>query len=112
MNTAVALDHQMPLFLRHMELALRSGYSLTQALQIVAKDMEPPASAEAQQVLEALAAGAALPAALDAWRQRVGSADLDLFVATLNVQFEVGGNLADKLQLLAQILEKRGRGAG
>lgn len=108
-TTSLSLDRQVPRLLRHMEVALRSGYSLKQALEIAARDMEPPMSAEAQRVLEALSAGSALSDALDAWRRRAGSADLDLFVAAVQVQLEVGGNLADKLQLLAQILEKRAR---
>jgi len=35
-----------------------------------------------------------VPAALDAWRRRAVSADLDLFVAAVQVQREFGGNLA------------------
>lgn len=109
MTESPALEEQMPLVLRNVEVALRSGYSVKQALEIVSRDMEGPAQAETQQVLAALTDGRALPDALEAWRQRSPSPALDLFVATLFVQQETGGNLADKLQLLAQILAKRKR---
>lgn len=101
------LEDQMPLVIRHVEVALRSGYSVKQSLEIVAKDMDGPAQAEMRQVLDALAAGQALPAALEAWRSRSPSPTLDLFVAALFAQLEAGGNLADKLQVLTQIVEKR-----
>jgi len=45
--------------------------------------------------------------ALDNWLEYSPNGDLDLFVATIKVQQEVGGNLADKLRLLNQILAHR-----
>ena len=48
-----------------------------------------------------------LPQALDHWLARVPSDDLNLVVATIQVQLEIGGNLADKLNLLGQIMDKR-----
>lgn len=107
MSLTLELEAQMPLLLRHFEVALRSGYSVKQALEIVSRDMEGPAQTEAQQTLAAVTAGQSLPAALEAWRGRNPSPALDLFVATLFAQMETGGNLADKLQWLSQILAKR-----
>lgn len=100
-------EAQIPLLLRVLENSLRAGYSLKQALEIVAKDLPAPAGREVQQVLSDLNDGIALPAALAGWLRRVPSHDLDLVAATVNVQLEVGGNLADKFNLLGQILNKR-----
>lgn len=109
MTESRTLEEQMPLVIRNVEVALRSGYSVKQALEIVSRDLDGPAQAETQQMLTTLTDGRALPEALEAWRQRSPSPALDLFVAVLFAQQETGGNLADKLQLLAQILAKRKR---
>ncbi len=50
--TTTAFDQQIPLFIRTLEVALRSGYSMKQALEIIAKDMPAPAGSEAQWVVE------------------------------------------------------------
>lgn len=100
-------DQQIPLLIRNVENALRAGYSLKQAFGIVAQDLTPPLSTEAGQVVADLEARVPLPQALDRWLARVPSDDLNLVVATIGVQLEVGGNLADKLNLLGQIMDKR-----
>lgn len=109
MTTAptTAFDKQVPLLIRNLEVALRSGYSVKQALEIVAKDLPDPLGKEARHTVSEISAGITFNDALDHWLVRVPSTDLDLVIATLKVQLEVGGNLADKLQLLAQIIEKR-----
>jgi Flp pilus assembly protein TadB len=106
-TTVNGLDAQLPLLIRHLENALRAGYNLNQAFGIIAKDMDGAAAADAQIVLDAVAGGVAFPAALAQWVARVPSRDLDLIVAAFLVQFEAGGNLADKLSLLGQIMAKR-----
>jgi tight adherence protein B len=108
MTTAVKdLDAQLPLLIRNLENALRSGYDLKQTFAIIAKDMNGIAAAEARAVLDAVSKGTSFPDALTLWIKRIPSRDLDLIVAAMKVQFEVGGNLADKLNLLGQIMSKR-----
>lgn len=99
-------SQQLPEFLRVMEVALRSGYSLKQALEMVTEDMDNPVAAEVQQVVAALQSGTPLPHALGQWRTRTPSRALDLIVATIGVQLEVGGNLADRFQFISQLLPK------
>lgn len=106
MNTPT-FDQQIPLLLRNLENALRAGYSLKQAFEIVSRDLPAPMNTEANQLITDLDAGIALPQALDNWLQRIPSPDLDLLIATIRVQLEIGGNLADKFNLLAQIMGKR-----
>jgi tight adherence protein B len=100
-------EKQMPELLQVFETCLRSGYNITQSLEIVAKDLDDPAASDARRVVEDVAGGMGFDQALDRWLERTPSRDLDLLIATLRVQREVGGNLANKVNLLAQILEKR-----
>lgn len=107
MMTTAAFDKQIPLFIRHFEVALRSGYSVKQAFEIVANDMPAPASSEAQWVLDQWGSGQNYMQIFEDWLRRTPSRDLDLVIAAMRVQLEVEGNLADTLQILAQIMEKR-----
>lgn len=100
---------QIPELIHQMEVSLRSGYNLRQALEIAAKDMPEPLASEVKATLADLDGGTAFPAALEHWLARVPDPDLDLLLATIKVQLEVGGNLADKFRLLGQIMEKRTR---
>jgi tight adherence protein B len=102
-----AFDKQLPLLVRNLEVALRSGYSLKQAFEVIAKDMPAPAGVEAQWVVDEWNNGTQFTQIFEKWLTRTPSGDLDLVVAAIRVQLEVEGNLADKLQLLAQIMEKR-----
>lgn len=106
-TTTTAFDEQIPLFIRNLEVALRSGYSVKQAFEIIAKDMPAPAGSEAQWVVDEWPAGKKFTQVFENWLTRTPSHDLDLLIATIRVQLEVEGNLADTLQLLAQIMEKR-----
>ena len=101
------LETQIPLILRLLENALRSGYNVKQALELATEELSTPALTDIQQVLAEMNSGTSPLDALDHWLKRTPSADLNLVVATFRVQMEVGGNLADKLKLLGQILEKR-----
>jgi tight adherence protein B len=102
-------EAHIPLFLRLVERSLRSGYNLAQSFQQAADEeaMPAPASEQLRQVVEEIKGGTALPDVLSAWLRRAPGRDLDLVVATIRVQLEVGGNLADKFQLLGQILRQR-----
>jgi tight adherence protein B len=107
MMTTAAFDKQFPLFIRHFEVALRSGYNVKQAFEMIAQDMPAPSSSEAQWVVDQWNSGQNHTQIFEYWLRRTPSPDLDLFLAALHVQLEVGSNLADILQILAQIMEKR-----
>ena len=106
MNTTT-IDQQVPALLRHLENALRSGYNIRQAFEIVASDLDDPLAGEARRFVEALEAGTPLPEAIQNWVTHTPSPDLDLALAAISQQVEVGGNLADKFNLLGQIMAKR-----
>ncbi|NUM48155.1 MAG: type II secretion system F family protein [Anaerolineales bacterium] len=97
----------IPALVHQMEVCLRSGYNIRQTLEIAAKDLPEPLATEIRQTLADLDGGTALPTALEHWLDRAPSPDLDWMLATIKVQLEVGGNLADKFRLLGQMMEKR-----
>jgi len=101
------LEKQIPLLLRVLENALRSGYNVQQSFQLATEELSSTALKDVQQVVADFKAGKPYQDVLADWLDRTPSPDLDLLIATIRVQMEVGGNLADKLNLLGQILEKR-----
>ena len=107
MIMAPTFEQQLPELMRHFEVALRSGYNIGQSFTILAQDLPEPIAAEVKIISEALEQEAPLLPTLDEWVQRTASRDLDLLVAAIKVQIEVGGNLADKLKFLQQLLAQR-----
>lgn len=105
--TTLQINTQIPALIHNLEVCLRSGYNVKQALEISAKDLPEPLASETAQVYSEIETGTPILEALDRWYDHHPSPELDLMIATLKVQLEVGGNLADKFRLLGQILEKR-----
>ena len=107
MTVISTLDAQIPELIRQLENALRGGYNLVQAFGIAERDMSAPMRDEAGRLITDLRGGVPFRDACTNWVSRVGSSDLDLVIACLKVQIDVGGNLADKLNLLGQIMAQR-----
>jgi len=89
--------------------SLRSGYSMPQAMETVAGDMPPPISEEFRRVGIEISLGVSLEQALDNMLRRVNSPDLDLMITAINVQHEVGGNLAEILEIISHTIRERVR---
>lgn len=87
--------------------SVRSGHPLNAALRMIAENMDPPISTEFKQLVDEIAYGRTLPEALHRMSQRIGEADLQFFVVVLSVQQETGGNLAEVLSNLSNIIRKR-----
>ena len=87
--------------------ALRAGYSFQQAMDVVAKEMEPPISQEFAQVAREVNMSVPLDAALEAMNRRVGSRDFDLVVTAVLIHREVGGNLPQILDTISDTLSER-----
>ena len=87
--------------------ALRAGYSFQQAMDVVAKEMEPPISTEFERVMTDITMGVTLEGALEQMNRRVGSADFDLVVTAVLIQREVGGNLAQILDTISETINER-----
>jgi tight adherence protein B len=89
--------------------SLRSGYSMPQAMDTVAGDMPAPISEEFRRVGIEISLGVSLEQALDNMLRRVNSPDLDLMITAINVQHEVGGNLAEILEIISHTIRERVR---
>jgi tight adherence protein B len=88
---------------------LRSGYSVMQAMESVSKEMPSPISDEFARVVRETQLGVTLEQALANMLRRIKSDDLDLMVTAVNVQREVGGNLAEILEVISHTIRERVR---
>jgi len=104
---AEKLREQLPDVLTIMASSLRAGHSFLQALDTVAKEIAQPAAAEFQRVVAEIRLGRSAEDALEALAERVGSADFRWAVLAVNIQREVGGNLAEILDNVADTLRER-----
>ncbi len=89
--------------------SLRSGYSLLQSMETVARDMAPPVSVEFSRVVREIGLGLTMEDSLRHLVERINSDDLDLIITAVNIQHEVGGNLAEILDTIAHTIRERVR---
>jgi tight adherence protein B len=101
------LREQLPDVLTIMASSLRAGHSFLQSLDTVSKEITQPAKAEFQRVVAEVRLGRPVEDALEALADRVGSSDFKWAVLAVNIQREVGGNLAEILDNVADTLRER-----
>jgi tight adherence protein B len=87
--------------------SLRAGHSFFQALDMVSKEIGEPAGPEFQRVVAEIRLGRPVDQALNAMAERVGSEDFQWAVLAVNIQREVGGNLAEILDTVADTVRER-----
>jgi len=92
-----------------MVRGLRSGLPITETLGIVAGEITGPVGVEFRAVADKMKIGRTMEAALQETADRLGTAEFQFFVITLAIQRETGGNLAETLSNLADVLRKRGQ---
>ena len=90
-----------------MVRGLRSGLPITETLGIVAGEISGPVGIEFRMVADKMKIGRTMEAALQDTADRLGTAEFQFFVITLAIQRETGGNLAETLSNLADVLRKR-----
>jgi tight adherence protein B len=98
---------QLPDMLNLMVNGLRAGYSTMQALEAVSKELPPPINVEFRRVTQEMQLGIPMEASLDNLLERIPSEDLDLVITAINVQREVGGNLAEVLETISHTIRER-----
>ncbi len=87
--------------------SLRSGYSLLQSLELISREAPAPMSDEFQRVIREVSLGLSTREALSNMLRRVPSDDLDLLITAINIQSEVGGNLAQILDKIGFTIRER-----
>jgi tight adherence protein B len=89
--------------------SLRSGYSFLQSMELVSREAPPPMSTEFRRVVQEVGLGLSTEEALENLLRRVPSEDLDLLITAVNIQMEVGGNLAQILETIGHTIRERVR---
>lgn len=101
-------EAQLPDMLQLLAGSLRAGYGLLQAVDTVAREADDPAAGELSRVLTEARLGGSVEAALEAMAERIGSEDFRWVVIAINIQRQVGGNLASLLETVAATIRERG----
>lgn len=89
--------------------AVRTGFSLLQAMEVVEREMESPASDEFRRVHTEVGLGLSLTQALNNLSSRMENQDLDLVVTAVNIHNQVGGNLSTMLEAVTETVRERDR---
>ncbi len=88
---------------------LRSGLPVSETLGVVAREVPGPIGLEFRAVVERMKIGRTLEDALQVTADKLALPEFQFFVIALAIQRETGGNLAETLSNLADVLRKRGQ---
>ncbi|MBW8295925.1 type II secretion system F family protein [Sphingopyxis sp.] len=86
---------------------LRSGLPVTETFQIVSQELPGPVGEEFKGVIERIRIGNTMEAALQETAVMLGTPEFQFFCITIQIQRETGGNLAETLSNLSDVLRKR-----
>lgn len=101
------LQAQFPAALDVFVRSLRAGHPVIGALDLLTREMDDPIGSEFGMVSDEIAYGADLRQAMHDMAERWDNEDLRMFVITLSVQADTGGNLAEVLENLAGVIRER-----
>jgi tight adherence protein B len=87
--------------------SLRAGHSFLQALDQVANEIKDPSAAEFHRVVSEIRLGRSVDDAMLEMADRIGSEDMRWAVMAVNIQRQVGGNLAEVLDIVANTVRER-----
>ncbi len=87
--------------------AVKSGLPVTEGISIVAGEMQGPVAVEFGKISESMKIGETMEDALWKTAKKIDNAEFNFFVISLVVQSETGGNLAETLDNLGDILRQR-----
>ena len=101
------MAEQFPVALDIFVRGLRAGHPVAAALDLLTHEMSDPIGSEFGIVTDEVAYGADLRDALHNMANRCDLDDLRMFVVSLSVQSETGGNLAEILENLSRVIRDR-----
>ncbi len=101
------MQEQFPVALDIFVRALRSGHPIASAIDLLTQEMEDPIGSEFGLISDEVVYGADLTAALQSMAERWDLDDIRMFVVSLSVQNETGGNLAEILDNLSKVIRER-----
>ncbi len=86
---------------------LRSGLPVAETLGVVAHEIPGPVGEEFKAAVERMKIGRSMEESLQVTADKLGTPEFQFFVITLAIQRETGGNLAETLSNLSDVLRKR-----
>lgn len=101
------METQFPVALDVFVRGLRAGHPVASALDLLTVEMSDPIGSEFGLVVDEVTYGADLRDAIGAMAERWGLEDMRMFVVSLSVQSETGGNLAEILENLSKVIRER-----
>lgn len=101
------LIQQFPVALDVFVRGLRAGHPISAALELLTQEMPDPIGSEFGIAVDETTYGADLRDALQNMADRCGVDDMHMFVVSLSVQSETGGNLAEILENLSKVIRER-----
>jgi tight adherence protein B len=90
-----------------MSNGLKSGLSVVQALGLVTQEMSNPIQQEFNLVLSENKVGVSLEEAFNNLAKRIKSDDVEMFVTSINILKETGGNLAETFDTIVTTIRER-----
>lgn len=101
------MEEQFPIALDIFTRSLRAGHPIASAIYLITEEMGDPIGSEFGLVSDEISYGAELTDALSAMAERWDLDDMRMFVVSVSVQNETGGDLAEILTNLADVIRAR-----
>ena len=101
------IEEQLPLALDIVNRAVRAGHPVISAVQLAADELGDPVGSEFGLIVDETTYGAEFKEALANFARRTGSPDAHFFAVSVSIQSETGGNLAEILEGLANVMRGR-----
>lgn len=89
--------------------SLRAGHPLLSAFQVIVEEMDPPVSLAFAEILQQQSLGKSLAEAIEITAEKSPSPDMKLFAASTVIQIRSGGNLANMMERLVDVIRDRMR---
>ena len=106
-RTRKKMQEQFPVALDVFVRGLRAGHPIAAALDLLTVEMPDPIGTQFGLVVDEVTYGAELRDALQSMAERWDLDDMRMFVVSLSVQNETGGNLAEILENLTKVIRER-----
>ena len=102
-------EEQLPDALSILATSVKGGFSLFQALQLIAREAPEPSKTEFLRVIQEVSLGARMDDALAGLSRRMPTEDVDILVTVIALQQQTGGSLAHVLEVVASTVRERHR---
>ncbi len=106
-NRMRAFEVQLPEALDLIGRALRAGHALSTGLRMVADELDDPIAGEFGHMADEIALGLEARDALENMCHRIDVRDLEFFATAVLIQRETGGNLAEIMDRLGNVIRER-----